>query len=129
MPNIPLFRFRSLWDSKDGISVGHLINEFPPKTCGNDMRFLKTKIPEVKYFRDFLISDSNNRERKCCYRLIPIIIRFVRSFHRNTDVLRLIFGKNIKLNADLFQMQTCNFFIEMFWKCVDFLLIFIGIVP
>ncbi len=43
--------------------------------------------------------------------LIPVMLRFVWTFNRNTDIICLFFGKLCQFDADLFQMEACNFFI------------------
>ena len=50
---------------------------------------------------------------KTSYRLlITVVIRLVRAFHGHADVVGLGLGEGRQVNAELFEVQTCDLFVE-----------------
>ena len=55
--------------------------------------------------------------------LIPVMARLIRPVRRYTDILGLFLRQLRELRADFLQVQTGNFFIEMFRQYVNFFLV------
>ncbi len=44
--------------------------------------------------------------------LVPVVIRLVRAFHRHADVVGLGLGEGRQMNAEFFEVEACDFFVE-----------------
>src|SRR5262245_6918391 len=44
---------------------------------------------------------------------VAVVIRFVRTFHRHTDVRRLVFGQDGEARAELVEMQARDLLVEV----------------
>ena len=47
------------------------------------------------------------------------MIRFVRAFHRHADVVGLGLGEGREVNAELFEVQACDLFVEDLRERID----------
>lgn len=57
------------------------------------------------------------------------MLRLVRSFHRHAEVIGLVLGEFGQFHADLFQVQACDFFVELLGQDVDLRLVGILVRP
>ena len=44
--------------------------------------------------------------------LIAVVIRLVRAFHRHADVIGLSLGEGRQVNAEFFEVEACDLFVE-----------------
>lgn len=51
--------------------------------------------------------------------LVTVVVRLVRTFGRDTEIIRLDIRKSSKLNTELFQVEAGNFFIQLLGKNVN----------
>ena len=52
-------------------------------------------------------------------RLITVVIRLVRAFHGHADVVGLGLGEGRQVNAELFEVQACDLFVEDLRERID----------
>src|SRR5438093_11727777 len=60
---------------------------------------------------------------------VPVVLSLVGPVHRHAEVVGLLFGELGELNADLFQVQTGDFFVELLGKTIDRGFVFVAIGP
>src|SRR3989339_682047 len=51
--------------------------------------------------------------------LVSIMIRFVRTVLFNTEICGLVISECGEFCDNFFEMESCDFFVKMFWKCID----------
>ena len=54
-----------------------------------------------------------------CSRLVAVVFSLVRAFHGHADVVGLGLGKCRQVNAELFQVEACDLFVEDLRERID----------
>ena len=69
----------------------------------------------------FARNDELRRLQPACarFRLITVMISLVRAFHRHADVVGLCLGEGSQVNAELFEVEACDLFVEDLRERID----------
>jgi len=61
--------------------------------------------------------------------LVSIVLRFIRSFNCDTNILCLLFGQRCQVRTDTTKVQAGNFFVQMLGQNIHFVLVLIRLTP
>src|SRR5437588_106235 len=81
------------------------------------------------------MTNSHNRSRALQLSLsldsdsVPVMLRLVRAFKRDAEIIGLLPGKFGELYANFFQVQTRDFLVELLRQAIDGRLVFLAIGP